>query len=58
MPDGDYRVPIGKARISREGRDLTIVAMSYMVVEAIHAIDYLAQHGISCELLDLRTVAP
>lgn len=58
VPDGDYRVPIGKARISREGRDLTIVAMSYMVVEAIHAIDYLAQHGISCELLDLRTVAP
>ena len=58
VPEGDYRLPIGKARVLREGSDLTIVAMSYMVVEAIHAIEYLKQHDISCELIDLRTVAP
>src|SRR5258708_15855693 len=39
VPEGDYRLPIGKARVLREGSDLTIVAMSYMVVEAIHAIE-------------------
>jgi len=51
-------VPLGKARKVREGTDVTLVAMSYMVVEAIHAADFLSQYGISCEILDLRTIAP
>lgn len=55
---GDYRTLIGKARLMREGNDLTVVAMSYMSIEALHAIDYLAIHGIHCDLVDLRTVRP
>jgi acetoin:2,6-dichlorophenolindophenol oxidoreductase subunit beta len=58
VPEGDYRVPIGEARIMREGNDATIVAASYMTVEALHAVDYLAQQGVYCELIDLRTVKP
>jgi acetoin:2,6-dichlorophenolindophenol oxidoreductase subunit beta len=58
VPARDYRVPIGKARVVREGKDLTIVAMSYMTVEAIHAVDHLEAQGISCELIDLRTIRP
>ena len=51
-------IPLGKARMVREGFDITLVAMSYMVVEAIHVGDFLASQGISCEILDLRTIAP
>lgn len=58
VPAGDYRVPIGKARVLREGNDLTIVAMSYMVVEALHAVDHLKAHGVACELIDPRTIKP
>jgi pyruvate/2-oxoglutarate/acetoin dehydrogenase E1 component len=58
VPSGDYRVPIGKARYLRHGNDVTVVAMSYMVIEAIHAIDHLHSKGIACDLLDLRTVRP
>lgn len=56
--DDDYRVPIGKARTLRQGDDITIVAMSYMTIEALHAIDHLAAQGITCNLIDLRTVRP
>ena len=42
-------IPLGKARVAREGFDITLVAMSYMVVEAIHASDFLASQGISCD---------
>lgn len=58
VPAGDQRTPIGKARLMREGSDLTLVAMSYMSIEALHAADYLAGVGISCDLIDLRTVRP
>ena len=58
VPAGDYRVPIGKANRVREGSDLTVVATSYMTIEAIHAVDHLAGQGIACDLIDLRTVRP
>lgn len=58
VPDGDYRVPIGKSAIVREGSAITIVGMSYMTVEARHAVDLLEKVGVSAELLDLRTVSP
>lgn len=58
VPEGDYRIPLGKARIVREGRDLTIVSMSYMTVEAIHALDHLEQQGVSPEIIDLRSLNP
>ena len=51
-------IPFGKARIVQEGFDITLVAVSYMVIEAIHAAEFLATQGISCEVLDLRTLAP
>ena len=58
VPEKDYRIPIGKASIARQGADITIVAMSYMVVEALHAADYLASKAITCEVIDLRTIKP
>ena len=51
-------IPLGKANILRKGNDITLVAMSYMLIEAIHAADFLESHNISCEIIDLRTVAP
>lgn len=51
-------IPLGKARKVREGADITLVAVSYMVVEAIHAANFMDRQGISCEILDLRTIAP
>lgn len=58
VPSGDYRVPLGVAKIARDGSDVTIIAMSYMTIEALHAADYLAKQGISCEVIDLRTIKP
>lgn len=58
VPDGDVRVPIGKAAVLNEGTDITVVAMSYMTVEARHAADHLGKSGISVELIDLRTISP
>lgn len=58
VPVGDYRVPIGKARIAREGKDITIVSMAYMTVEALQAAAYLENQGVSCEVIDLRTIRP
>jgi len=58
VPEGDYRVPIGKGRLLREGDDITIVANSYMTVEAIHAVDHLRSQNVTCDLIDLRTIRP
>jgi acetoin:2,6-dichlorophenolindophenol oxidoreductase subunit beta len=58
VPSGDVRTPIGQAHVMRQGGDLTVVAMSYMTVEALHAVDDLVGQGISCDLIDLRTIRP
>lgn len=58
VPDGDYRVEIGKACQMRSGADVTVVGMSLMSVEAIHTVDHLASQGITCDLIDLRTIRP
>jgi pyruvate dehydrogenase E1 component beta subunit len=59
VPEGDYTVPFGQARLAREGADLTIVTYSRMVGEAVIAADALeAQHGINAAVIDLRTLAP
>lgn len=58
VPEGYYETPIGKARIVREGKDITIVSYSYMTMEAIHAAKVLEKYGISCEIVDLRTIRP
>ena len=53
VAEGDYRVAIGSARRLRSGADVTIVAMSLMTVEALHAVDHLVHQGITCDLIDL-----
>ncbi len=51
-------IPFGKARIAREGRDVTIVATSSMVMKSEKAAEELEKQGISCEVIDLRTIVP
>ena len=58
VPDDDVLVPIGKAKILREGTDVTITAFSIMVGRALQAADALAAEGISAEVIDLRTIRP
>jgi pyruvate dehydrogenase E1 component beta subunit len=58
VPDGDYRLPIGRARVLRKGEDITIISMSYMTIEAIHAVEHLSAQGMDCELIDLGTISP
>uniref|UniRef100_UPI002B279FA4 pyruvate dehydrogenase complex E1 component subunit beta n=1 Tax=Leisingera sp. TaxID=1879318 RepID=UPI002B279FA4 len=54
----DYTVPLGKARIWREGTDATIVSFGIGMTYALEAADKLAQDGISAEVIDLRTIRP
>jgi acetoin:2,6-dichlorophenolindophenol oxidoreductase subunit beta len=56
--DASERVPIGAARIARRGRDVTIVALSRLVGEALEAADRLAAEGIEAEVIDPRTLVP
>jgi 2-oxoisovalerate dehydrogenase E1 component beta subunit len=59
MPAGDHVVPIGKARIAREGRDLTIVTYAATVWKALEAAEQLEREdGLSVEVIDLRTLLP
>jgi 2-oxoisovalerate dehydrogenase E1 component beta subunit len=58
VAEGDYTVEIGKARVVREGKDVTIVAWGAMLYEAIAAADQAKEQGIECEILDLRTLWP
>ncbi len=56
--DKDYVVPIGRAKIEREGSDVTLVALSIMVGKAMDAAEKLAEQGIDAEVINLRTVRP
>ncbi len=58
VPEGHYSVPIGPVRIAREGKDVTIVATSTMVLEALRAAEILEIQNISTEVIDLRTINP
>jgi acetoin:2,6-dichlorophenolindophenol oxidoreductase subunit beta len=58
VPEGDYTIPIGKAVIRREGKDLTIVTCGGMVLKADSAADILKERGIDIEIIDLRSLAP
>ena len=58
VPDGEHLVPFGKATIVRPGSDVTVVAISYQVIEALNASKMLEQNGISAEIIDPRTLAP
>jgi pyruvate dehydrogenase E1 component beta subunit len=56
--DEDYVIPIGRAKIEREGKDVTIVAYSIMVGKALKAAEALAKEGIEAEVINLRTIRP
>jgi len=56
--DEDYVIPIGRAKIEREGKDVTIVAYSIMVGKALKAAEALAAEGIEAEVINLRTIRP
>lgn len=56
--DPESVIPFGKADVKREGKDLTIVAYSRMTILALQAAEELAKEGISCEVVDLRTLTP
>ena len=58
VPEEEYLTPIGKARIRREGTDITLISYNKMVLECDKAADELAKEGISAEVIDLRTVRP
>src|SRR4051794_38396361 len=58
LPADDYVVPIGKAKVRRRGKDLTIITWSAMIHVADEAADALAKEGVSVEILDLRSIIP
>lgn len=58
VPDGDYTIPFGHARQVRSGEHVTIATCGMMVSRAEKAADKLAEEGISCDVLDLRTTSP
>lgn len=58
VPEGEYTIPIGVADIKRAGNDVTIVSFGKIIKEAYKAADALDKEGISCEIIDLRTVRP
>src|SRR5216684_650966 len=58
VPEEDYAIPFGKADIKREGNDVTVVALAWLVHEALAAAEELAPEGISVEIVDPRTLVP
>jgi pyruvate/2-oxoglutarate/acetoin dehydrogenase E1 component len=58
VPERDYTIPLGKADIKREGNDVTVVVLAWLVHETLAAADELATHGISVEVVDPRTLVP
>jgi 2-oxoisovalerate dehydrogenase E1 component beta subunit len=58
LPADDYTVPLGKARVAREGRDVSVITYAAMVHTALEAAVQLAKDGIEAEVLDLRTLLP
>ena len=58
VPQGEHLVPFGVARIAREGTDLTIATAGQLVHRALEAAETLEGEGISCEVIDLRTIQP
>src|SRR5690242_7385331 len=56
--DAEFTIPLGVAEVKREGNDATIVARSLLVPAALKAADQLEQQGVSCEVIDPRTIRP
>lgn len=58
VPEGEYLIPIGKADIRREGKDVTLVSWNKMMKVTLQAAEELAKEGIDAEVIDLRTIRP
>lgn len=58
VPEEEYYIPFGKAKVAREGKDVTLVSYSGGVINSLRAADQLAKEGIDCEVIDLRTLRP
>jgi pyruvate dehydrogenase E1 component beta subunit len=58
VPEDEYTIPLGQADIKREGSDVTLVALAWLVHEALAAAETLAQEGISVEVVDPRSLVP
>jgi len=58
VPEEEYTIPLGKADVKREGNDVTVVALAWLVHEALAAAEELAKEGISVEVVDPRTLVP
>ena len=58
IPEEEYLIPIGKAKVAREGKDVTIVSFNKMMKVALHAAEELQKENISAEVIDLRTIRP
>jgi pyruvate/2-oxoglutarate/acetoin dehydrogenase E1 component len=58
VPEDDYTIPFGKADIKREGSDVTVVALAWLVHESLAAAEELAKEGVSVEVIDPRTLVP
>ncbi|MGQ9653182.1 MAG: alpha-ketoacid dehydrogenase subunit beta [Thermodesulfobacteriota bacterium] len=58
VPDGEYTIPIGQARLMREGGDVTVVCWGAMVREVLRAAEMAEKEGIMVEVVDLRTISP
>ncbi|MEK6711634.1 MAG: alpha-ketoacid dehydrogenase subunit beta [Nitrospinota bacterium] len=58
VPEEEYTIPLGVAEVKREGKDVTIVATSAMVGKSLQAAEALAKEGVSCEVVDPRTLFP
>jgi len=58
VPEGEHVVPLGEAAVRREGADVTVVAIGWMVGQALAAAEQLASDGVDAEVIDPRTLAP
>lgn len=58
VPVGDYRIPLGVAKVKREGTDVTLITYGWQVMQCLAAAEELAKEGINAEVLDLRTLLP
>jgi pyruvate dehydrogenase E1 component beta subunit len=58
VPDDEYTVPIGRANVIREGKDVTLISWGAMVRETLRAAEKAGKEGIGAEVIDLRTIVP
>ena len=58
VPEGEYAIPLGEARVVAEGKDVTLIAWGAMLHPALKAADRMAEKGVEAEVIDLRTLSP